>query len=197
VQSNGNINITIIQLLSPFALLVGLTTICMFAMHGAFYLSLKTDGEINARVHRWLPRIMISFFILNTLVVLGTLLLHLVITKRYVNEIWPIILPALALGALILSWYMLRRGRSFIAFILSGAVIILLIASVAAGIYPNLVVSTINSAYDLNVFNSASAGNTLAVMLIFAIIGMPLVLLYTIGVYYIFQGRVTLERESY
>jgi cytochrome d ubiquinol oxidase subunit II len=80
---------------------------------------------------------------------------------------------------------------------LSGAVIILLIASVAAGIYPNLVVSTINSAYDLNVFNSASASNTLAVMLIFAIIGMPLVLLYTIGVYYIFQGRVTLERESY
>ena len=114
VQSNGNISVSLIQLLSPFALLVGLTTICMFAMHGAIYLSLKTDGELNARVHRWLPRIMIVFFILNTLVVIGTLILHLVITKRYLNDIWPIIVPALALGALILSWYMLRRGRSFL-----------------------------------------------------------------------------------
>jgi cytochrome d ubiquinol oxidase subunit II len=197
VKANGDIDITIIQLLSPFALLVGLTTICMFAMHGAIYLTMKTDGELNARVHRWLPRIMIAFFILNTLVVLGTLILHLVITKRYLNEIWPVIIPALALGALILSWYMERLGHSFTAFIASAAVIILLIGSVAAGIYPNLVVSTINSSYDLNIFNAASASNTLVVMLIFAIIGMPLVLLYTIGVYYIFQGKVHLERQSY
>ena len=197
LQTNGNISLSLIQLLSPFALLVGVTTICMFAMHGAIYLTMKTDGELNARIHRWLPRIMIVFFILNTLVVIGTLILHLVITKRYVNDIWPIIVPALALGALILSWYLLRRGRSFYAFIASGAVIILLIGSVAAGIYPNLVVSTINSSYDLNIFNAASASNTLAVMLIFAIIGMPLVLIYTIGVYYIFQGKVTLEHQSY
>jgi cytochrome bd ubiquinol oxidase subunit II len=140
---------------------------------------------------------MIVFFILNTLVVIGTLILHLVVTKRYLNDIWPVIVPALALGALILSWYTLRRGQPLRAFIASGAVIILLIGSVAVGIYPNLVVSTINSSYDLNIWNAASATNTLVVMLIFAIIGMPIVLLYTIGVYYIFQGKVTLERESY
>ena len=73
----------------------------------------------------------------------------------------------------------------------------MLIGSVAVGIYPNLLVSTINSSYDLNILNAASATNTLVVMLIFAMIGMPIVLLYTIGVYYIFQGKVTLERESY
>ncbi|MGO8947506.1 MAG: cytochrome d ubiquinol oxidase subunit II [Ktedonobacterales bacterium] len=197
VDANGNISVSLIQLLSPFALLVGATTISMFAMHGAIYLTMKTDGELNQRIHRWLPRLMIAFFILNTLVVVGTLLLHLQVTKRYLNEIWPVIFPALALGALILSWYLLRRDHSFSAFVASGAVIVLLIGSVAAGIYPNLLLSTINPAYDLTIFNSASGPNTLTVMLIFAVIGIPIVLLYTAGVYYIFQGKVRLERESY
>ncbi len=197
VNSQGDIRIGLVNLLSPFALLVGVTTVCMFAMHGALYLIMKTDGELQARVERWLPRIMIAFFVLNTLVVVGTLLLHLQVTKRYLNDIWPVILPALALLALILSWYRMRTGHLFQAFVASGAVIALLIGSVAAGMYPNLLLSTINPSYDLTAFNAASGANTLTVMLIFAIIGIPLVLLYTAGVYYIFQGKVRLERESY
>jgi cytochrome d ubiquinol oxidase subunit II len=197
VNAHGDISIGILQILSPFALLVGITTIFMFAMHGAIYLTMKTDGELNHRVHRWLPRLMITFFLLNTLVVLGTLLLQLQVTKRYLNQIWPIILPALALGALIASWYLVRRGRAFLGFVASSAVIALLIGSVAAGLYPNLLLSTINPSYNLTIFNAASGSNTLTVMLIFAIIGMPIVLLYTAGVYYIFQGKVRLEHDSY
>lgn len=197
VNAHGDISISILQILSPFALLVGITTIFMFAMHGAIYLTMKTDGELNQRVHRWLPRLMIAFFVLNTLVVLSTLLLQLQVTKRYLNQIWPIILPALALGALIASWYLLRHGSAFLGFVASSAVIALLIGSVAAGLYPNLLLSTISPSYNLTIFNAASGPNTLTVMLIFAIIGMPIVLLYTAGVYYIFQGKVRLEHDSY
>jgi cytochrome bd ubiquinol oxidase subunit II len=197
VNAHGDISIGILQILSPFALLVGVTTIFMFAMHGAIYLTMKTDGDLNQRVHRWLPRLMTAFFVLNTLVVLGTLLLQLQVTKRYLNQIWPIILPALALGALIASWYLVQHGRAFPGFVASAAVIALLIGSVAAGIYPNLLLSTISPSYNLTIFNAASGPNTLTVMLIFAIIGMPIVLLYTAGVYYIFQGKVRLEHDSY
>jgi cytochrome d ubiquinol oxidase subunit II len=63
--------------------------------------------------------------------------------------------------------------------------------------YPNLLLSTINSSYDLTAFNAASQPNTLTVMLIIAAIGIPIVLLYTAGVYYIFQGKVELEADSY
>jgi cytochrome d ubiquinol oxidase subunit II len=197
VNAQGDIRIGLVNLLSPFALLVGVTTVCMFAMHGALYLIMKTDGQLQSRVKHWLPRIMIAFFILNTLVVVSTLLLHLEVTRRYLNDIWLIILPALALLALILSWYQMRAGHLFQAFLASGAVIALLIGSVAAGLYPNLLLSTINPSYNLTAFNAASGANTLTVMLIIAVIGMPLVLLYTAGVYYIFQGKVQLERESY
>jgi cytochrome d ubiquinol oxidase subunit II len=197
INAQGNISVSLIQLLSPYALLVGVTTVCMFAMHGALYLTLKTEGALNQRVRRLAPRLMLAFFLLNTLVVLVTVLLRLQMTKRYLTEFWPIIFPALALAALIVSWRMLRQGRDFWAFVASGAVIGLLIGSVAVGLYPNLLLSTISSAYDLTVFNAASQPNTLTVMLIVAIIGIPIVLLYTAGVYYIFQGKVELEADSY
>ena len=72
-----------------------------------------------------------------------------------------------------------------------------LILAAAAGLYPNLLVSTLDPAYNLTVFNAASAPNTLQVMLVIAAIGMPFVLLYTAGVYYIFRGKVKLHPGSY
>lgn len=197
VDADGNISFSLIQLLSPYALLVGVTTVCMFAMHGALYLNLKTEGPVNDRVRRWIPWLMVAFFLLNTLVVLVTVLLRLQLDQRFLVDGWPILFPALALVALIVGWRMLRQGRVFLAFVASGAVIGLLIVSVAVGMYPNLLLSTLNPAYDLTVFNAASQANTLTVMLIVALIGMPIVLLYTAGAYYIFQGKVKLEAESY
>ena len=108
----------------------------MFAMHGALYLALKTEGALQARVKSWLPRLMIAFFALNTIVVIGTVILRRQVTDRYLTQYWRIIFPAAALGALILSWYMLRQGRYLEAFAASAGVIALLILSVAVGLYP-------------------------------------------------------------
>ena len=101
------------------------------------------------------------------------------------------------LGALIVAAVMLRRGKDFSAFVASGAMIALLLMSAAAGLYPNLLLSTIDPAYNLTIFNGASEANTLTVMLVIALIGMPVVLLYTAGVYYFFRGKVKLTPESY
>ena len=100
------------------------------------------------------------------------------ITERYTNDIWPVVFPAAALLALIAAWMLVRRGEMFRAFIASSAMIALLIVSGAIGIYPNLLISTTDPAYNLTVTNAASADNTLMVCLIVALIGMPFVLLY-------------------
>jgi cytochrome bd ubiquinol oxidase subunit II len=197
LNSQGNITVSLIDLLKPYPLLIGVTTIAMFAMHGGLYLAMKTEGALHDRVTSWLPRLMIAFFALNTLVVIATVALRGEVTKRYLTQYWPVIFPALALGALIISWYMLRQGRYLEAFVASAGVIALLIVSVAVGLYPNLLLSTISSSYNLTAFNAASQSNTLAVMLVIAAIGLPLVLLYTAGVYYFFKGKVQLGHESY
>jgi cytochrome d ubiquinol oxidase subunit II len=197
LDARGNINMTLIDLLTPFALLVGVTTAAMFAMHGAIFLTMKTDGELNARIRRFIPRLTMVFFVLNTLVVIGTVAFRQEITQRYLLELWPIIFPAAALGALIVSWRMRRTGHDFWSFVASGAMIALLLISGAIGMFPNLLISTIDPQFNLTIYNAASADNTLTVMLIIALIGMPLVLLYTTGVYYFFRGKVVVEPKSY
>jgi cytochrome d ubiquinol oxidase subunit II len=197
IDANGDMQVTLIQLLTPFALLVGVTTVVMFAMHGGIYLTMKTDGELQARVRRSIPRLMLVFFILNTLVVIAMILFRQQITAIYLTQIWPVIFPAGALIALIVAWDRLRKGRDFAAFVASGTMIALLLISGGIGMFPNLLISTTSPQYNLTIYNSASAPNTLTVMLVIALIGMPIVLLYTAGVYYFFRGKTELDTHSY
>ena len=93
--------------------------------------------------------------------------------------------------------WMLRSEQYFKAFVASSAMIALLLFSGAIGLYPNLLISTIDTANNLTIDNAASARNTLQVMLVIALIGMPFVLAYTAGVYYFFRGKTELTVESY
>ncbi len=197
LDSQGNIGGNLFTLLNPYALLVGVTTVFMLATHGAMYLSMKTEDAVQARANHWIPRLMLVFFALNTVLVVWTVLAHEVIADRYLAQPFWAIFPALALAAVVAGWLMVRKGRYFIAFLLSSAMIAGLLFSAAIGLYPNLLVSSIDTAYNLTIFNAASQPNTLTVMLIMAAIGIPFVLLYTGGVYYIFRGKVQLNAQSY
>lgn len=197
IDALGNMSPNVLALLNPYALLIGVTTVFMLALHGSIYLSMKTDGELLERVKRWVPRLLVIFFVLNTLVVAASIMLREHIAVNYLAHPWLAIFPAAALACVVAAWLMVRRERYFTAFILSAAMIAGLLFSAAVGLYPNLLISTLDPAYNLTIFNAASAANTLTVMLVMALIGMPFVLLYTGGVYYIFRGRVQLGPESY
>ena len=197
IDANGNMPASLIGLLSPFALLVGVTTAAMFSMQGGIYLLLKTEGELHDRIARIVPRIMAVFFVLNSLVVVAMVMFEQEITVRYTTDIWPVIFPAAALLALVGAWWMVRRGEAFRAFLFSSATIGLLLVSGGIGLYPNLIISTIDPAYNLTIFSAAAADNTLVVALVIALIGMPFVLLYTGGVYYIFRGKTVVDTHGY
>ncbi|MEZ4690455.1 MAG: cytochrome d ubiquinol oxidase subunit II [Ignavibacteria bacterium] len=87
--------------------------------------------------------------------------------------------------------------REFKAFLTSSGTIALLISLVAIGLYPNLVYSNPDPGNSLNIYNSASSQGTLNIMFIIACIGAPLVLSYTIAVYWIFKGKTKLDEHSY
>jgi cytochrome d ubiquinol oxidase subunit II len=92
---------------------------------------------------------------------------------------------------------MVRRGQDLRAFVFSSATIGLLLVSGGIGLYPDLIISTIDPAYNLTITNAASAQNTLEVALVIALIGMPFVLLYTAGVYWIFRGKTVVDTHGY
>jgi cytochrome d ubiquinol oxidase subunit II len=197
LDAQGNIGGNLFTLLNPYALLVGVTTVFMLATHGAMYLTMKTEGAQQERAKLWVPRLMVVFFVLNTVLVIWTVLAHELIADRYLAQPLWTVFPALALAAVVAGWLMVRKRRYFIAFLLSSAMIAGLLFSAAIGLYPNLLVSSIDLAYNLTIFNAASQPNTLTVMLVMALIGIPFVLLYTAGVYYVFRGKVQLTAQSY
>ncbi len=197
LDAQGNISTGLIGLFTPFTALVGATTVAMFAMQGGIYLLIKTEGELHDRLQRAVPRLMIVFFLLNTVVVVALAVLHPNISERYLDDIWPAVLPTAALVALGAAWVFVRRGEPFRAFLASSATIGLLLISGGVGLYPNLIISTTDTAYNLTIFNAASADNTLVVTLIVALIGMPFVLLYSAGVYYIFRGKTVVDSHGY
>jgi len=197
LDAEGNMSVTLIDLLKPFPLLVGVTTVAMLAMHGSLYLVQKTEGELQARIRAAVPRLIVAFFVLNTVVVVAMVVSQQQITSRYVHDIWPVVFPAAALVSILLAYRFVRQGLEFEAFLASSATIALLVISGAVGMFPNLIISTTDPAYSLTIYNAVAADNTLVICLIVAVIGIPFILAYTAGVYYFFRGKTRVDSHGY
>jgi cytochrome d ubiquinol oxidase subunit II len=184
-------------LLHPYALLIGAFVVALFLMHGALYLVLKTEGELQQRVRRWVQPTFIAFALLYVLSTAATLLWLPQLTERYRDNPALWVLPALNVLAIASILREARAGRDLRAFLSSGATMVLLMLVFGLGLYPNLVLSNPEPANSLTAYNAASSSATLTNMLIIALIGMPLVLAYTTSIYWIFRGKVKLGQDSY
>jgi cytochrome bd ubiquinol oxidase subunit II len=197
IDAQGNMRITLLELLNPFALLVGLTTVAMLTLHGALYLLLRTNGKLQVRVRQVVPKLLLIFTVLIAAVVAVTLAFRQNLVSNYSNNLWPVVLPAAATAALLLTWIMVRRAHDLKAFFASAATIALTVITAAAGLFPNMLLSTTDKAYNLTIYNAASQANTLTVMLVIALVGLPLLLMYQAAAHYIFRGKTELDPHSY
>ncbi|HYG68308.1 MAG TPA: cytochrome d ubiquinol oxidase subunit II, partial [Anaeromyxobacteraceae bacterium] len=108
-----------------------------------------------------------------------------------------LILTALLVAAIVAVPVLSRRGRAGAAFLASATAIVAMVFVSALTMFPRLVPSSIDLANSLTVYNAASSKTTLTVMLVIALVGMPLVLLYTAFVYRVFKGKVVGGGEGY
>lgn len=184
-------------LLNPYALLVGLTTVVLFAMHGAIYLVLKTEGELQARIRGWVRPLIVGFVICYALTTMATLLWQPHLAERMRAQPLWFLVPVLTMLAVANVPREIFHGREFRAFLSSCAAIGLLVTLIGVGLFPNLLLASNDPANSLTVANAASSPKTLRIMLIIALIGVPLVLTYTAGIYWVFRGKVRLEPGSY
>ncbi|MBN1827125.1 MAG: cytochrome d ubiquinol oxidase subunit II [Candidatus Eisenbacteria bacterium] len=186
-----------LDLLHPYALLVGVMTVALFAMHGALYLVMKTDGDLLARVRRAAGRAFTVYLVLWAATAATTL--AALPAARETARTNPASFAILALGLLVLVGipFSLRKEKPFRAFLLSSLHIATLVGLLGTHLYPNLVISSLNPEWNLTIRNAASSPQTLRNMTIIALIGVPLVLLYTVIIYRTFKGKVKLGETSY
>ena len=188
---------TTLGLITPYTVLVGITTVALFMMHGAIYGVMKTEKALQARLKSWVNQSIIFFVICYVTTTMATLIYYPHMVRHFKDR------PALFLVALLNMLAIanipreITKAREFRAFLSSCAAIAALLLLFAIGIFPNLVYSNPNPEYSLTIYNAASSQKTLTIMLTIAGLGMPFVLAYTLCIYWIFRGKVKLDEMSY
>lgn len=197
IDQAGNYQGSLLDMLTPYPILVGLLVVALFAMHGAIYLHLKTEGELQARVHGWIWRTFGVFLVLYILVTIFTLVNVPGAVRNFEAFGWGWIIVVLNVLAIANIPRAIFLNRPAYAFISSCCTIAALNFLFAAALFPNMVVSSLDPGWNLTVFNSSSSHKTLGIMSLIALIGMPFVIAYTLVIYWTFRGKVKLDSMSY
>ncbi len=181
----------------PFALLVALTTMALFSMHGAIFLALKTEGRLFSKITLLARRFTIFFIVFFGITTLYTLLYIPHLSDRIRAHPSLFFLPLSMLLVVANIPRQLAKGRYGWAFVNSALTVALLLITVAVEIYPHLVYAPNNPDYSITVNNAASSATTMRLLLTIALIGTPLVAVYTGFVFWTFKGKVRLDDTSY
>lgn len=181
------------NLLNPYALLGGVTFLALFVLHGAIFLSLRTEDDLQERAFKvagrvWGPTVL--------------LVLAFVVFGYFATDIFgrlgvnPGVAPVGAAAALLASGWFIRARRSGWAFIMTGLTIALATVTIFAGLFPRVMISSLNPDYSLTIHNASSSDYTLGVMSWVAITFVPVVLAYQGWNYWVFRKRVSVHHSS-
>jgi cytochrome d ubiquinol oxidase subunit II len=186
-----------LEFLNPYALAVGLTSLALFMVHGAIYLTMKTEGILFEKVVRLLRRAIIFFVLTFLLVTVISIFYFPHLTDRFISNPILFVVPALAFLSIANVPRLASKGKYLWSFIFSALSISFLLILVAIELYPTIIIDRGDMQHSLTVYNAASSEKALGIMLTIAAIGFPLVVSYTIFVYRTFWGKVKLDEMSY
>jgi len=181
------------NLLNPYALVGGLATLLVFTLHGAVYLTMKSEDEIRARARRAAYRVGWAAAGMAILFVAFSALRTDMFDKPGVGVL-PGVVAVLAGLSLVATRLFLDRRREGWSFISTGVAILLVVASVFLTLFPRVMVSSLNPKWDLTVYNASSNPYSLHVMTIVAFTALPIVLAYLAWTYWIFRKRTSIKQ---
>ncbi|MGY6523142.1 MAG: cytochrome d ubiquinol oxidase subunit II [Mongoliitalea sp.] len=185
------------EFLNPFSILVGITSVGLFMMHGAVYLLLKTEGSLYFRIQGFL-KIGMAFFICSYVIttLYGLLTLDHLLLVFQENPLLFVV-PVLVFLSIANVPRLASKEKYGWAFVFTSLTIALLLVIVAAELYPRLLWSNGIEAHSITIYNAAASIKTLKIMMGFVAVGGPLVLLYSYFVYRTFWGKVNSASEGY
>ena len=185
-----------LSFLNPIAFLIAFTTLALFSMHGVMYLLLKTEDRIYAKLTIMAKNMVVAFITLFAITTVATLIYIPQMADRFRVNPLLFIVPLSAVLSVANIPRLITKRRYFLAFIFSGITMAFLLILFSIGLFPNIVVSTISPDYNLTIYNAASTALTLKNLMMVTLIGVPLVAAYTISVFWIFKGKVTIDKMS-
>ena len=181
----------------PFTIMVAITTLFLFMMHGAIFLAMKTEQRLFAKINLLAKRFTVFFVLSFVVTTLYTLLYIPHLTDFFRNNPSFFIVPVVMVLAIADIPRELKKGKFRMAFISSSITIAMLLIMVASEVFPYLLYSTEDTRNSITVHNAAASIKTMRILLIIALIGTPLAAIYTSFVFWTFKGKVKLDETSY
>jgi cytochrome d ubiquinol oxidase subunit II len=178
------------NLLNPFALIAGLTTVMVFTMHGAIFLELKSTDPVRGRARGAAMGMGRAAVLLMAAFAAGTYLWTDSIPRLGFGAGVAPIFAVLAVSAALVFVRLRRMG---LAFTMTVAAIVLFTITIFGVLFPRVMVSSLNPDWSLTIYNASSSPYTLKVMSVVALIFVPLVLLYQGWTYWVFRHRISAE----
>jgi cytochrome d ubiquinol oxidase subunit II len=179
-------------LLRPFPLALGLLGLAAFLLHGSTYAAMKVGGVVQERARNLAKKILPRYEALFMLAFVLTSIYARYALKKPLAWACTIVV----VFAFVMLHISLKKGKDTNAFWMSSLTFLGLWGIVGAIHFPNLVKASNDPGLSLTIYNASSSELTLKVMLIIALIGMPIVIGYTIYLYKVFKGKVQIETGS-
>ncbi|MGD9300232.1 MAG: cytochrome d ubiquinol oxidase subunit II [Desulfobacterales bacterium] len=196
IDQNGIYQGNLFTLLNIYGLLGGVLFLMLFLVHGAIWLAIKSEGDLQQRAlstanKLWplLVGIAVIFLVASAFT-----------TRLYDNFLaYPVlfVIILLAVAALFAIKVFLTKKACFKAWFASATTIVACTFYGVIGLFPNMFPSNIDAAYSLTAHNASSSALTLKIMLVVVILFVPIVLAYQIWTYHFFKGKVTQEEMIY
>ena len=177
-------------ILDWYTVLCALLALAALMVHGALYVAVKTEGALQARMHRIATLLWPVVAALTLAGLIATLSIRPDLLANY--RAWPAgwLFPAVVAASLAAVLGFARLGRDKAAFLCSCAYVVAMLAGAAFALYPTLLPATTGADNALTIYNSAAGADSLSKGLIWWIAGMALAVAYFVVIYRMFAGKV-------
>jgi cytochrome d ubiquinol oxidase subunit II len=191
-DAHGQVTASLVDLLNPYALFAGLTSLVLFTFHGALFLGLRTTSDLEARSRAVAARLALPAAAL----VFGFLAwTYANAASTHDKGIVPGIIPITAACLPFAAAALIRAGKAGWAFAATAGSIALVTLTLFLNLYPRVIVSSTANAFSPTIYSTSSTHYTLTVMSIVALLFTPIVLLYQSWTYWVFRARLGKAEE--
>ncbi len=194
IDKDMNMYAGFLDIVNVYTIIGGITFVLLTYMHGLMFITLKATGEIRERARKEAQKL----YWMSGIALIVFTALTAVYTEAFSEKGW--ILIPLYVGVFILYGMLsllLRNKKEGLSFTMTGVMIIIITTSFFIALFPNVMISSTDIAFNMSIYDAASGDYSLRIMTIVAATMIPIVLGYTIWSYYVFRKRVTAKDLEY
>jgi cytochrome d ubiquinol oxidase subunit II len=184
-------------ILDWYTVLAGVVALVTLTTHGALYVALKTEGDLEQRARRAATAVWPIQLALTLLSLAATWFVRPSIKENYLAYPIGFLIPIVVFSSLVVMLTATRKGKELHAFLASCVYITGMLVGAVFALYPVVLPASSDPALNLTIYNAAAGRHGLTVGLVWWTFGMTLALCYFVFIYRMFRGKVRLEDPGY